>query len=292
MWGGEPFADLWPEGPPEACRRLAADLEHARELPDPDPGRSRRSARARRTGGPRLPRPAVGVPGDGHGNDAAWLAAFLIALLSSRAPRRPSGCSRPGLRHPAEPGPQPGRRRRPRRRPDAARRGGDRRAPPADRHAASARRRQPARARSAGTPSSPRSAGLPPRCGPGGRAALAVRGASGRGKTRLAEELAASAVAAGLPVVLIGAGQPGDLRPWQELAERLWPAACRDTGAGQGRAAPLTLGERRALLDFVAPRTDAPEPDQAQQVRFGEIAQALPRSARNVAARARADRGP
>ncbi len=30
LWGGEPFAGLWPDGPPEACRRLRADLEHAR----------------------------------------------------------------------------------------------------------------------------------------------------------------------------------------------------------------------------------------------------------------------
>ena len=32
LWGGEPFADLWPGGPPEACRRLRADLEHARDF--------------------------------------------------------------------------------------------------------------------------------------------------------------------------------------------------------------------------------------------------------------------
>ena len=31
LWGGEPFAGLWPDGPPEACRRLKADLEHARD---------------------------------------------------------------------------------------------------------------------------------------------------------------------------------------------------------------------------------------------------------------------
>jgi len=24
LWGGEPFADLWPAGPPEGCRRLKA----------------------------------------------------------------------------------------------------------------------------------------------------------------------------------------------------------------------------------------------------------------------------
>ena len=74
-------------------------------------------------------------------------------------------------------------------------------------------------------------------------AALAVRGASGRGKTRLADEFAASAVAAGVPVVLVSAAHAGDLRPWQELAERLWPAACRDIGAGRDRApAPADPG--------------------------------------------------
>ncbi len=120
-------------------------------------------------------------------------------------------------------------------------------------------------------------------------AALAVRGASGRGKTRLAEEMAAAAAAADVPVILVSAAHPGDLRSWQELTERLWPATCRDVGAARGRAlARLTLGQRRALLDFVAPRGGPqapPEPDQAQQVRFGEIARGLSVLARNAAAR-------
>jgi hypothetical protein len=120
-------------------------------------------------------------------------------------------------------------------------------------------------------------------------ATLAVHGASGLGKSRLADELAASAVSAGVPVVIISAAHPGDLRPWQELGERLWPAACREIGAGRDLAAArLTLGQRRALLDFVAPRGGAqapPDPDQAQQVRFAEIARALGVLARNVAAR-------
>jgi len=30
LWGGEPFDGLWPDGPPEACRRLRSDLEQAR----------------------------------------------------------------------------------------------------------------------------------------------------------------------------------------------------------------------------------------------------------------------
>ena len=128
-------------------------------------------------------------------------------------------------------------------------------------------------------------------------ATLAVRGAGGRGKTRLADEFAARAVASGTPVVPVSAAHAGDLRPWQELAERLWPAACRDIGVGAGRAAApltarlalrLTLGQRRALIDFVAPRSGEPappEPDQVQQVRFAEIAGALSVLARTVAAR-------
>lgn len=265
MWGGEPFADLWPEGPPEACRRLAADLEHAREF------LIRTLAEASlRAGGPYqaarawLGRP-VGVPAQGRG--AAWLAGFLIALYDGPgtdeaehllAARRGTGRSldrqasvvarADDLMLLAEAGIDVHRPLTVTPRPPVTG------SPPVlvGRESELAALRGLAAAVRSGRP-----------------AVLAVRGASGRGKTRLAEELAASAVAAGLPVVLIGAGQPGDLRPWQELAERLWPAACRDTGAGQGRAVPLTLGERRALLDFVAPRADAPEPDQAQQVRFG-----------------------
>jgi hypothetical protein len=48
------------------------------------------------------------------------------------------------------------------------------------------------------------------------------------------------------------------------------------------------LGQRRALLDFVAPRGGAaaqPEPGQAQQVRFAEVARALSVLAGNLAAR-------
>ncbi len=281
MWGGEPFADLWPEGPPEACRRLAADLEHAREF------LIRTLAEASlRAGGPYqaarawLGRP-VGVPAQGRG--AAWLAGFLIALYdgpgtdeaerllaagrgTGRSLDRQAGvvARADDLMLLAEAGIDVHRPLTVTPRPPVTG------SPPVlvGREAELAALRGLAAAVRSGRPS-----------------VLAVRGASGRGKTRLAEELAAAATAAGLPVVLIGAGQPGDLRPWQELAERLWPAACRDTGAGQGRAPPLTLGERRALLDCVAPRADPPEPDQAQQVRFGEIAQALAVIARHVAAR-------
>ena len=120
-------------------------------------------------------------------------------------------------------------------------------------------------------------------------ATVLARGASGRGKSRLAGEFAVAAGTAGVPVVLVDADQPGDLRPWQEIARRLWPAACRDLGQGRDLAAPwLTLGQRRALLDFVAPRAGGsapPEPDQAQQARFADIAGALSLLARNVAGR-------
>ena len=286
LWRGEPLADLWPEGPPEVCRRLIVELEHARDFLV-----RTLAAASLRAGGPyqaaraSLDRP-VGLPAQGR--DAAWLAGLLIALYDG-----------PGTDE-AE-------------RLLAARRGATR---GVDRQAGDG---VVARAddlilladagidvhRPLGVTSRPPVIGSPPvlvgrepelaalrrltgAVRAGRPSVLVARGASGRGKTRLAEELAASAVTAGLPVVLINAAQPGDLRPWQELAERLWPAACRDIGAGQGRAAPLTLGQRRALLDFVAPRADvpaAPEPDQAQQVRFAEIARALAVLARHVAAR-------
>jgi len=29
LWGGEPFAGLWPDGPPQPCRRLRSELEQA-----------------------------------------------------------------------------------------------------------------------------------------------------------------------------------------------------------------------------------------------------------------------
>ena len=95
--------------------------------------------------------------------------------------------------------------------------------------------------------------------------------------------------APGVPVVLVSAAHAGDLRPWPELAERLWPGACRDVShTGASQPARLTLGQRRALLDFVAPRGGAPaapEPDQAQPERFAEIARALGVLATNAAAR-------
>jgi hypothetical protein len=286
LWGGEPFADLWPHGQPEACRRLTADLEHARDF------LVRTLAEAAlRAGTPYLAARAwlgapVGVPVPVH--EAAWLAGLLIALHD-----------RPGTDE-AE-------------RLLAARRGAAR---GLDRQAGDGvvtRADDLILLAEAGidvhrpltvTPPPPVTGSPPVLVGreaeltalwqlvaaarTGRPGVVTARGASGRGKTRLAENLAASAVAADVPVVLIGAGQPGDLRPWQELAERLWPAACRDIGTSQGRAAPLTLGQRRALLDFVAPRAGAPaasEPGQAQQVRFAEIARALAALARHVAAR-------
>ena len=294
-WGGEPFADLWPDGPPEACRRLKADLEHARDFLV-----STLAEAALRKGGPYeaarayLDHP-VGQVDPVSGQDAAWLASFLIALHDRPgtdeadrllAARRGRGGSSGAV---AGRGRQPG--------DDAVARADDllllAEAGIDVHRAVTAALRPPV----TGTPSAmvgredelaafrrtldEVQAGHP--------AALAVRGASGRGKSRLADEFAALAMTAGLPVVLISAAHPGDLRPWQELAERLWPAACRDIGTGRDRAlARLTLGQRRALMDFVAPRSGSsapPEPDQVQQVQFAEVARALSVLARNVAAR-------
>jgi hypothetical protein len=297
LWGGEPFADLWPDGPPEACRRLKAELELARDFLV----RAMAEAALRR-GAPyeaaRVYRDhPVGVPDSAPGHDAAWLAGFLISLYD-----------RPGtdeadllLAERRGAGGDPGRERAP---------GSDVVARADDllvlaEAGIDVHRPLTAAPRPPVTGSPPALVGREAEVAAFGRAlgevrtgrpaSLAVSGASGRGKTRLADEFAASAAAAGVPVVLVSAAHPGDLRAWQELAERLWPGACRDITAGQDSTAGrdqapgrLTMGQRRALLDFVAPRGGAPappEPDQAQQVRFAEIAGALGVLARNVAAR-------
>ncbi len=293
LWGGEPFADLWPDGPPEACRRLKADLEHARDL------LVRALAEAAlRQGAPYAAarvyrdRP-VGVADGAPGHDAAWLAGFLITLHD-----------RPGtdeadrlLAERRGAGGDPGRGRERGTADDVVARADD--LLMLAEAGIDVHRPLTAAPRPPVTGSPPALVGRETELAAfrralgevraGRPAALAVGGASGRGKSRLADEFAASAVAAGVPVVLVSAAHAGDLRSWQELAERLWPAACRDIGAGRDRApARLTLGQRRALLDFVAPRGGAPappEPDQAQQVRFAEIARALGVLARNVAAR-------
>ena len=243
LWGGEPFDGLWPDGLPEACRRLRADLEQAR-------GRLVRvmAEAALRRGAPYaaarvyLDRPVGPADGD-PGPDAAWLARFLITLHDRPgtdeadnllAERRGTG---------GEP---------------AAGRGRDRGA--ADDVLARAddllvlaeagidvHRPLTAAPRPPVTGSPPLLVGRETELAAfdralwevraGHPAAVAVLGASGRGKTRLADEFAALAVAAGVPVVLVSAAHAGDLRPWQELAERLWPAACRDIDAGQGPGA-------------------------------------------------------
>ena len=300
LWGGEPFGDLWPDGPPESCRKLRTDLEHARDflvrtlseaaLRQGAPYEAARAYQDRPVGRPgRNPAP---------GDDAAWLAGFLSALHDRPgsddadrllAQRRGSGAG-PGAGWDRQPGDDAVTRaddllllaeagidvHRPLTVPARPPVAGSPRAL-VGREAEQAAFRRLLAGVAAGQPSG-----------------LAVRGASGRGKTRLADEFAAMAVTAGLPVVRLSAATAGDLRPWQELAERLWPAACRELGAGPTGAARdriaarLTLGQRRALLDFVAPRAGAsapPDPDQAQQVRFAEIARALSALARNVAAR-------
>jgi len=311
LWGGEPFADLWPQGPPEACRRLLGDLGHARDLlvrnladaalRQGGPYAAARAYRGHPVGGPGdRPGAAAGassMAGQGEkaaadrapGGDVAWLAGFLTALYDGPgtdeaerllAARR--GASRGQERYQgdgvvtraddlillAEAG------------IDVHRPLTVAPRPPVHGSPAVMVGREAELAAFGGVLGAVHD---------GRPAIVAARGASGRGKTRLAEAFAASAVAAGVPVVLVGASQPGDLRPWQELAERLWPAACRDIGPGSDRAAArLTLGQRRALLDFIAPQAGAPEPpepDQAQQVRFAEIARALDVLARTVAAR-------
>ncbi len=285
LWGGEPFAGLWPDGPPQACRRLRAELEQAgdqlvRTLAEAAlrQGAPYRAARAYRG-------QAIGErAADG---DIGWLADFLIALHD-----------RPG-------GEEAGRLLAARRGPGSADRLGERVVARADDllmlaeagidvHRPLAEERRPP---VAGSPpvlvgrDSEMAAFRQALAGmlAGRPATVLARGASGRGKSRLAGEFAVAAGTAGVPVVLVDADQPGDLRPWQEIARRLWPAACRDLGQGRDLAAPwLTLGQRRALLDFVAPRAGGsapPEPDQAQQARFADIAGALSLLARNVAAR-------
>jgi hypothetical protein len=285
LWGGEPFAGLWPDGPPQPCRRLRAELEQAgdqvvRTLAETAlrQGAPYRAARACR-GQP------IGERAADH--DTGWLADFLIAMHD-----------RPG-------GEEAGRLLAARRAPDSVRRLGERVVARADdllmlaeagidvHRPLAAERRPPV----AGSP--PVMVGRDAEMaafrrvlagmGDGRPATVLACGASGRGKSRLAGEFAAAAAAAGVPVVLVDADEAGDLRPWQEIGRKLWPAACRDIGQGRDLQAPwLTLGQRRALLDFVAPRAGASaplEPDQAQQARFAEIAGALSLLARNVAAR-------
>jgi AAA ATPase domain/Bacterial transcriptional activator domain len=306
LWGGELFAGLWPDGPPQACRRLAADLEQARDflvrtlaeaaLRRGAPYDAARAYRGRPVGGPGedpLPDPwEKGAAERGPGRDAAWLAGFLIALHDGPGTQEAErmlaarhGASRGQDRQTsdgaaaraddllllAEAGIDVHRPLTAQRRPPVTG------SPPVlvGREAELAALTQVLAAVQSGRP-----------------AVLAVRGPSGRGKTRLADELAAAAVAAHVPVIRISAAQPGDLAPWQEFAGRLWPAACRNPGTGRDAAdrlaQRLTLVQRRALLDFVAPRAASPappDPDQAQRLRFSEIAGALRVLARDVAAR-------
>jgi hypothetical protein len=304
LWDGEPFADLWPDGPPETCRRLAAELEHARDflvatlaeaaLRQGAPYDAARACLGRPVGGSAdgsWKKPAADRP---PGRDTAWLAGFLIALHDGPgteeaerllAARREAGRGQP--RHSsdgalaraddlllmAEAGIDVHRSLTVGRRPPVTG------SPPA------------LVGRDAELAAFTRALGA---VRDGRPASVAVIGASGLGKTRLADEFASASAEAGVPVVCVSAGPHGDLSPWQELAGRLWPAACRDVGQGRdaaGRdrlAVRLTLGQRRALLDFVAPRAVSPappEPDQPQQLRFTEIAAALGVLARDVAAR-------
>ena len=285
LWGGEPFAGLWPDGPPEACRRLRTELEQASD----QVVRTLAEAALRQGAPYRAARAYRGQPIGEYAadRDIGWLANFLIAL------------------HDWPGGEEAGRMLAARRGPGSGHRLGERVVARADdllmlaeagigvHRPLAAERRPPV----AGSP--PVMVGRDAEMAAfrqvlagmldGRPATVLARGASGRGKSRLAAEFAAAAGAAGVPVVLVDADEPGDLRSWQEIARRLWPAACRDLGQGRDLAAPwLTLGQRRALLDFVAPPAGASvprEPDQAQQARFAEITGALSLLARNVAAR-------
>ena len=303
LWGGEPFADLWPGGPPEACRRLKAGLEQARDflvrILAEDALRRGAPYEAARVYLDRPVGQADHSTSRGTGGDAVWLASFLIALHDRPgtdeagrllAERRAAGAGRDRERNPAA---------------DVVARADD--LLTLAEAGIDVHRPLSAAPRPPVTGSPPALVGretevdafsrMLAEVRAGRPGTLAVRGAGGRGKTRLADEFAARAVTSDTPVVPVSAAHAGDLRPWQELAERLWPAACRDLGAGTDLAAApltsrlalrLTLGQRRALIDFVAPRSGAsapPEPDQAQQVRFAEIAGALSVLARTVAAR-------
>ncbi|HEY0935865.1 MAG TPA: ATP-binding protein, partial [Trebonia sp.] len=299
-WGGEPFADLWPDGLPQSCRRLAAELGRARDFLV-----AALAEAALREGAPYGParvflgRPVGGAGDRAPGGAVAWLAAFAVALHDGPgtgeaqrllAERRAGGGGQEGhladravgraddLLLMAESGIGVHRPLTVEPRPPVA--GSPLRAVGRESELAAFGRL--ADAVTAGRP-----------------AVLAVRGPSGRGKTRLAGEFAAAAVTAGIPVVLVAAGPPGDVRPWPEFARRLWPAACRSAGlaggAGPLAGAPgggrlparLSLGQRRVLLDLVAPRAagvSRPDPDQAQDARFAEIAGALGVLARYAAA--------
>jgi hypothetical protein len=223
-WGGEPFAGLWPDGAPEACRRLKADLEHGRDflvtalagaaLRRGAPYEAARAYRGRpvgdRTAADRTAadRTAGDLTGSGAADpDAAWLAGFVIALYDRPgtdeaerllAARRGIGSGRGQERYPgddvvvrgddlillAEAGIDVHRPLTVEPRPPVVG------SPPVlvGREAELAAFRHMLGEVLAGRP-----------------ATLVARGVSGRGKTRLAGEFAASAVTAGVPVVLVNA---------------------------------------------------------------------------------------
>ena len=114
-------------------------------------------------------------------------------------------------------------------------------------------------------------------------ATMIVRGGSGLGKTRLAEELAALATAADIPVVLVTRWTRGQLEPWQYVTGMLWANCLRDIGAGPD---PLRPWQHSVLLDFARGyRPKQPGPDEDRGRQFSELADALSRLARHAAAR-------
>jgi hypothetical protein len=244
LWGGEPFADLWPDGPPEACRRLRTDLEHARDF------LIRMLAEAAlRRGAPyeaaRVYRDhPVGLADRPPGQGADWLASFLIALYDRPgtgeadrllAERRGRGGSSGAV---AGRGRQPG--------DDAVARADDllllAEAGIDVHRPVTAALRPPV----SGSPSAivGRDAELAAfrrtldDVRAGCPAALAVRGVSGRGKSRLADEFAALAVTAGVPVVLISAAHPATCGPGKNS-----PSGCGRPPAGT--SAPAGTGRSR-----------------------------------------------
>lgn len=111
-------------------------------------------------------------------------------------------------------------------------------------------------------------------------ATMMVHGDTGSGKTRLAEEFAARATAAGMPVILTDKRKHGDLQQWQYLAGALWANWCRDIGAGGD---PLAGEQHRLLEQFVAMEDSGGPDDQAPERRHATLVEGLQTLCRRVA---------
>jgi AAA ATPase domain/Bacterial transcriptional activator domain len=112
---------------------------------------------------------------------------------------------------------------------------------------------------------------------------MIVRGASGQGKTRLAEELAILATAEGVPVLFVSRRARGQLAPWQYLVGALWANSLKDTGAGSD---PLGAGQHEVLMDFArGSSAERPGPAEDPQRQFAELADGVSMLARQAAGR-------